>query len=403
MNFHDTVGLILIIGLAAACSSDDNVFGASGASGAGGAGAAASTGPLGQGGGGLSSGSGGGGGFDECAAVAAEANAVVLPADIIFAVDTSASMIEEAGQVQANMNLFASSIIESGIDVHVILISDEGQGQNQGPPQPYEICIPPPLGNGADANGFCAGMDEDLPRYRHVVESVTSSDALDVIVETYEQYQAQLRPNAIKYVVVVSDDDSGTTAAEFTAAMTALDPPMFSKMVFHGIAADEGPAACLAACGGNCAACGACCSDCNAISAADGAVYKQLAMQTNGIFEDLCIQNFASVFSAMGKAVVGGASVPCEYPIPDPPPGQKLDPALVNVKYFAGGKPPGVAIPRVNNAGECGPKGGWYYNDHASPTKIVACPVTCSTLQMDPDAKVDVLFGCESKFIPPPK
>jgi len=382
------------LGVVAACSES----GESSGSGAEGPDTASGTGAgFAQGSG---SSQGGSGGFDACASESAKATAKKAPADIIWAVDTSASMIEEAGEVQSNMNAFASIIANSGIDTRVILISDKGQGQNQGPPQPYEICIPAPLGNGAQPDGFCDGTDEKLPGYRHVVESVTSNDALDVIVATYPEYQAQLRPEAVKVVAVVSDDESDMSGPEFLAAMQALDPS-FVGLIFDAIASNQGPDACLAACQGDCASCGACCGGCDPISAAEGAIYKGLAAMTGGTFGDLCAQEFDSVFADMAAGVIVGAQVPCSFTIPPPPAGEALDPSLVNVAYLPGGMSPAVSVFRVSTAADCTAAGGWYYDDNSNPTTVLLCPTTCSTVTADTAAEVDVLFGCASEFGPP--
>lgn len=395
-TYHSIVAIALCPLLAAACSSDaEDAFG-SGASDGAGAGTGDGAG-FAQGSG---SAQGGSGGFDACVATGAKAEAKKAPADIIWAVDTSASMIEESAEVQANMNAFATIIAQSGIDARVILISDKGQGQNSGPPQPYEICIPAPLGNGAQPDGFCDGTDEKLPGYRHVVESVTSNDALDVVISTYPDYQAQLRPDAVKVVAVVSDDESAMSASEFVTAMAALDPS-FEGMIFDSIVANQGPDECLAACQGSCGTCGACCGGCNPISAAEGAIYKELSQSTGGTFGDLCSQDFDPVFADMAAGVIIGAQVPCNFTIPSPPEGETLDPDMVNVAYKPGGVDPSTKVLRVQTAADCGPGGGWYYDDNANPAAILLCPATCSTVSADTSAQVDVLFGCASELAPP--
>jgi hypothetical protein len=41
---------------------------------------------------------------------------------------------------------------------------------------------------------------------------------------------------------------------------------------------------------------------------------------------------------------------------------------------------------------------GWHYDDPGKPSKIVACPQTCTEMQAGgATAKVDVLFGCKTK------
>lgn len=124
-------------------------------------------------------------------------------------------------------------------------------------------------------------------------------------------------------------------------------------------------------------------------------------MQTGGVAGDLCLQDFQPVFDDMATAVVQGASISCEYEIPPPPEGQTLDPGLVNVQHTPGGSStPNPILNVPGGLADCGPDGGWYYDDPQSPTTILMCPATCTALQGDPGAKVDVVFGCETEAVP---
>lgn len=328
-----------------------------------------------------STGPGSGGG---CAKAASEATSKPQPADIIIAVDTSGSMDEEIGEVQANLNAFASLITSSGIDVHVILIADAN------------ICIPAPLGSGQ-----CSGADSSLPTFQHVVHTVASTDALDVIVATYPEWKDSLRPGALKNFLVVSDDNSATSAASFTSQLLALDPPTFDGFFFHGIVSSNDGSGCF---GFSCPAANPCCVveggfACVALSADEGTVYKELIQQTMGVYGDLCLQDFDPVFQQLATGVISSSKLSCEYPIPAPPDGQMVDPGLVNVTFTD----PSGTIKIYNVPGglaDCGAQGGWYYDDPATPTKVVMCPSTCTALQSVAEGTVDVVFGCSTEVVP---
>ncbi len=328
----------------------------------------------------------GSGGFDECFGVSSTATAEKQPADIILAVDTSGSMSEESAEVQQNLNNFATIITNSGIDVHVVLIADAS------------VCIPGPLGSGA-----CGGADESLPAYRHVVQTVNSNDALQVILTTYPQWQPSLRPNATKTFLVVSDDDSDMSASAFTSQLLALDPPTFQGFLFHGIVANSDVLDCF---GFTCPMNNPCCYapgpfGCSSYGAAEGTVYKELAMQTMGISGDLCSQEFDPIFQDLAEGVISASQLACEYAIPEPPMGETFDPAQVNVLYTPGGQMMPQPIYNVpGGAQDCGPQGGWYYDDPVNPTMIMICPASCDALQNDPMGKVDVEFGCETVTVP---
>jgi hypothetical protein len=348
-------------------------------------------------GGGVGGGSGGfnntGGGNTSCIETSAEAMTGPLPADIIFVVDNSGSMSDEATFVQASMNDFSNIMVGSGIDFHVILISADSSDSNG-------ICVPTPLGS-----GNCPA-DENLPSFHHVPQSVGSSNPLQIILSTYPQWQSSLRLGSSKTIAVISDDDSAIDAATFTNDLLLLDPS-FQDFTFHAIVApyelstlDE--FACIAAMPPNCGSVDVCCGVnssiglfCNPLPADTGAVYMDLVTQTGGVLGNLCTQNFVPVFQQMATEVVAAAQVPCVYDIPPAPSNEAIDFSKVNVEY----KPDANAAPQQifnvpGGQADCGADGGWYYDDANSPTKIILCPSTCQVVQNGSMPAVSVKFGC---------
>lgn len=270
-------------------------------------------------------------------------------------------------------------IAQTNIDYHVVMIAATS-GSNS-------ICVPPPLSGGSCGNG---------PRFRLVDQKIGSNDALNHAISKYPQYQDFLRPDAVKHFVVVSDDNATDSPIDspqaFTNALAGLQPSgMFAKWQFHAVYAYGGVlfVGCIGPFG---------------TGAAIGTVYAGLVQQTGGAQGEICADNWLPVFNAITNAVVVGSKVSCEYAIPDPGNGQTLDPDKVNVDYLPGGNPPAQPIYRVNGPGDCtagSGQGGWYYDDNVNPTKIILCPDTCTAVQSDPNAKVDVRFGCQSVFKPP--
>jgi hypothetical protein len=240
-----------------------------------------------------------------CQALSIQADNQVQPADIIIAIDNSGSMDEEAIWVQQNMNGFSQQIVAAKIDVRVVLISSYPGDENG-------ICIDPPLGAGG-----CPTQDSKPPSFLHLNQEVSSHDALEQFVATYPQYRSVLRPNATKHFVVVTDDESDVPAATFTRDILARDPAGFANFKFHGIFSYTE--------GNN--------DHCDGLSAGEGKIYKQLVMQTGGVSGDLCLQNFKPVFDQLGKAVIGGSKLACEWTIPPPPPGKTFVPNQTNVSY----------------------------------------------------------------------
>ncbi|MCA9680604.1 MAG: VWA domain-containing protein [Myxococcales bacterium] len=310
----------------------------------------------------------------ECAAVSEMAQNELAPVDIIFAIDTSGSMSEEKNFVQQNMNIFSQKIFLANIDHHVVMISEES---------PDGPCINVPLGSGSCPN------DSKLPEYLHVVQTVSSSDALQQIINTYPQWMSSMRPNSVKHVVVVSDDDSAMDAATFDATFKALDPG-FTNYYFHAIVAYENPdpLECFAMSS-------TCCAGLIPLSADVGQVYLDLVNLTGGISGDLCEQQFGPVFNQIAQSVQATTPLACEWDIPEPPEGESFDPTKVNVELTIDGMLKQVYY--VEGVDQCNGGDGWYYYpDSLNPQTIRICPATCAQVQGATDASVDILFGCDT-------
>jgi hypothetical protein len=303
--------------------------------------------------------------FEECAGISESAINQIAPTDIIFLVDTSASMAQEALAVRNNLNAFSQQIIDAGIDVRIVMIAETGGWL--GNPLIY-VCIEPPLG----AGNCPAGPDTNLPIYLHVTEEVSSSDSLEVFVNTYDLWSMQLREDSVRHIVVVSDDNSAMTGDAFQDALTDLSPA-FDSFVFHGIVSawDCPPAASI------------------------GQVYMDLIDETGGVLGDLCLQEFEPVFDEISTAV-SQVAIACSWLIPDPPEGEVFDPDLVNMEIVVDDEV--MEIGYVEDPELCDlVEHGWYYDDPDDPTEIFVCPQTCDLFQQAIDsAEVNIIFGCET-------
>jgi hypothetical protein len=332
----------------------------------------------------------GGPGDASCSSVSQKAEKTSGLADVILAIDNSGSMTAEAAAVQQKLNFFSSFIASTGIDVHVVLLSER-------PAPPLipgiislvnGVCVDPPLGtagacpNGDDTN-FAAG-------YMHWVVMVNSNDVLSVIQNTYAAngtgWKGMLRLNATKTFVIVTDDNAqgAPSAAEFVTWVNGLPEFKGSVWRYSGVY-------CLpnGVQGNNCANI--------------GDVHAALTAQTGGVAADMGNPNpdWDAVFKQIGDAVVKDAKpVDCAWKIPPPPDGKLLETGKVNVVFTPTS---GVAqtIYSLGSSAECtATDGGWYYDNAANPTTVLACPSSCTKMQADLNAKVDVLFGCESQHPP---
>jgi hypothetical protein len=192
-------------------------------------------------------------------------------------------------------------------------------------------------------------------------------------------YQAFLRANSVKHIVVVSDDESDWSRATFEAQLAALTAPGFgTTWKLHAVVAEAPPFDFT--------------SHCFALSAAVGAIYIDLQVAHGGLFFSLCDTDWAPLFTALAESVTQGLSLPCVFDIPPPPDGSALDPTHVNFVYTPSSGMP-VTLPNVGSLAGC-TGDGWYYDNPSAPTQIIVCPNTCDTLEADTTGMVSVEFGC---------
>jgi hypothetical protein len=76
--------------------------------------------------------------------------------------------------------------------------------------------------------------------------------------------------------------------------------------------------------------------------------------------------------------------------MPEPPPGETLDPSTIIMKFTPGSGTP-AAFEQVGSAAECKPQ-AFYIEQNV----IRLCPEACTAAQADPQASLDILFGCKS-------
>jgi hypothetical protein len=102
----------------------------------------------------------------------------------------------------------------------------------------------------------------------------------------------------------------------------------------------------------------------------------------------------SSFVEALGN--ITNRALACEYQLPTPPSGMKLDTTKVQVVYTpATGSP--EEVPSIQSLGACAnnANGGWYYDNANDPTKISVCPCTCARFQA---GQVDVRLGCKPRL-----
>jgi hypothetical protein len=100
-------------------------------------------------------------------------------------------------------------------------------------------------------------------------------------------------------------------------------------------------------------------------------------------------------FLAAMKKINASPALGCQYAIPAPPTG-KPDFTKVNVQLTPDGGMPSV-LKKVGDKSGCTPTlGGWYYDNNTTPTQIILCDSTCTSINNGVTVQLDVLLGCAS-------
>ena len=111
------------------------------------------------------------------------------------------------------------------------------------------------------------------------------------------------------------------------------------------------------------------------------------------------IDTSQDVSTALRNALkqVQSKAIACQYNIPS----TGVDPTKVNVSFTSGAGTAttiGHTMLDGTDGSGCDARGGWYYDTAnpttTAPTKITACPASCSMFQTDLNGHVDVVLGC---------
>jgi hypothetical protein len=310
-----------------------------------------------------------------CAATVAQVEKAKV--DIVFIIDNSGSMTEEMNQVKTNINAFAQSIGQTGLDYRVIMIVQKASSPTQ---TGLVLCVPPPLGG--------PNCTDNLPTFRHVNQSVSSTNALQLLLSTYDStnpalsWRGNLRQEAYKAFIVVTDDQSSITAQAFDTQLLAKQPAgMFGtaasrRYIFHTISGWQDGTPILSP------------TKCST-AVNTGSRYQELSQLTGGIVDSVCKTDYSGVLANIARGTT--QRLACELSVPSQ---ANADPTKVAVQVT----PPGAAprkLTRVLDASRCAANpNSWYYDNNTSPTKILLCADTCSAVNAQQGTKIEALVGC---------
>jgi hypothetical protein len=317
---------------------------------------------------------GGTDGGETCGFIMSTAMPTYAPVDIIFTIDNSGSMSEEASLVQEQVDDFTADIVASGVNFRVVLITAAGF-----------VTVDPALAS-------------DPMRFRRIEASVSSHDSFEVILNTFSMYSDFLRPSARTHIVVVTDDESDTSETSFRSSMEAS---LGHSFTFHAVASEdtthcEPPGFCFINVPG--------CAGPRGEAADIGAAYYRLAFATSGTVFSICSVDWSPLWTTLRESVLLSASVPCVYALPEPEPGMVFDRERVNVVFTDSGGgtttyPRAIDMSRCTDAGG-GPVRAWYYDNNDAPTQILLCPAACMQVESAGEgASMQIQLGCETEIV----
>ncbi len=312
-----------------------------------------------------------------CRSIVEKSAMIGQPADIILVVDSSGSMGSAVDRIEEVLNGELAAVLESaGIDYQVILLAND-------------VAIGPPLSTSG--------------RFHHHVTAIGSGDGASFhnVLETYPQWSAWLRPDAVKVFLHFTDsaDGNGESIQNYEGTFDEIlvrdHADQFGmvpgrRFVYHAIIGlmenDPQTDPWLPTdpiVNGTCEAP-------ELGRTGPGVGYQGVAVRTGGLRFPVCqFSHFNVVFNTIADAVIALATPPCTYALPSPPVGEELDLNTLAVLYL---KEPGASpmyFERVSGPTTC--RDGGFYLDSQS---VRLCEQTCSVVTNNPQSEVDIAFGC---------
>lgn len=374
---HASIALLLGLGAAVgvACSgtsdnADDDPTSSGGNSGPGSGG-----GGPGVGGGfnpATGSGGAGGNGFEECATSAAEAN--LIPVNMVIMFDRSGSMDENNkwNDSTSALRAFLQDPESAGLRVALRFFPDDnGNGCHENNCD-INQCTQPVVDVGpltADAaptdaqeNLLVTAIDTETPDGDHTPIYPALGGATQWAKDYLGAHPAE------KAVVIFVTDGAPNGCNENEGDIAAIAGEAFTTSGVYTYSVG--------------------------LEGSNEGLMNDIAQQ-GGTAQGIFIGSGANAEEELLLALkaIQGSQVACEFAMPEPAPGETIDPAKVNVQYTPGSGGNPSTIGQVSDAAAC-TSGGWYYDNPAEPTKIVLCPDTCQAVQSDTEAKIRVVLGC---------
>lgn len=200
------------------------------------------------------------------------------PVDIIFAMDTSGSMDQEKSALQSNMAQFINQFqrTAASLDYQIFMIGD-------------------------DFNFPAAGGRINL-----VQQEVDSNNALAILVDFFQGSlggSSAVRPNTIKQIVVITDDDAEDVTADGFKSFIQSNPQLNGRTRFNGFVG-------LPSSQEN--------GQCELASIGNEYIKLGADPSLQGLIQDLCVQNWGQLLTTLASNIISqaqsGGSFVLDYP-----------------------------------------------------------------------------------------
>lgn len=340
-----------------------------------------------------------------CAQTQAQATLVKEPVDIIMILDNSGSMDDELRSVEANINTsFAAILDQNGVDYRVIMISRHRRRDRDD----TSVCITRPLSGLAQCAADKPAFSE---RFFHYSTEVGSRNSFDVLVDSFappfedddhedefgnapKGWSDWLRVGAKKVFLEITDDDENADALSLASALIQLAPQHFGTalsdltFVWHsitGVAEKANPTTPYLASEPVES------DECDRVKNA-GQTYQELSRLTGGLRFPICQFNaYDVVFRTIAQDVAKTGNIACDFEVPAAPEGETLNLDNIAVSYTPGTGAVKTTFTQAAKVGACSNDAFYVENK-----RVHLCPETCKGLRADAEARIDVVFTCES-------
>lgn len=324
------------------------------------------------------------------------------PVDIILVVDNSGSMTDEIVAIQNNINSgFADILSRSGLDYRVIAVARHGSASAA-----QSICISRPLSTIDCSPTIPAQPGINPGRFYQYSIEIGSTDSFNQLLRSYNGvlkdefnlaplgWSQWLRSDAFKVFIEISDDESATSESAFETQLLALSPKHFGdasrrNYVWHSIVGlRENTPASKPWLASDPLQTTRCTRGGGAVT--PGLIYQRLSVLTAGLRYPICeYSSFNTIFADIASGVVSGSKYACDFPVPTPPTGEKVDLTSLVVEYTPGGTGFTTKLSQVTSASACSLSSFYVDKD-----RIYLCPDVCKLVQADTSPKLQTVYDC---------